>query len=99
MECCNMKGFLSYLILWMLAKRNMNGAEIAAELEKRKGSKPSPGTIYPALKELKEKGMIKTGRNKTYSLTKKGEKELKSACSSFCKIFYDMREMTNTYCR
>ena len=44
MECCNMKGFLSYLILWMLGKKEMNGAQIATELEKRKGSKPSPGT-------------------------------------------------------
>jgi len=50
MKCCDMKGFLSYLILWILKKENMNGAGIAVELEKRKGSKPSPGTIYPALK-------------------------------------------------
>ena len=53
-----MKGFLSYLMLWMLSKKKMKGAEIALELEKRRGSKPSPGTIYPALKELKEKGLI-----------------------------------------
>ncbi len=73
----------------------MNGAEITKELEKRKGTKPSPGTIYPALKELKEKGLIATDNNKTYSLTKKGENELKSACNLFCKTFYDMKEMVN----
>jgi DNA-binding PadR family transcriptional regulator len=90
-----MKGYLSYLILWTLSKKRMKGAEITKELEKRKGSKPSPGTVYPALKELKEKGLIAADKNKTYSLTKKGEKELKAACSSFCQIFYDMKEMTN----
>ncbi len=93
MKCCDMKGFLSYLILWMLSKKSMNGAEIARELEKRKGTRPSPGTIYPALKELKDKGLIMPDKNKTYSLTKKGEKELKTACSLFCKAFYDMKEM------
>jgi DNA-binding PadR family transcriptional regulator len=71
----------------------MNGSELANELEKRKGSKPNPGTIYPALKELKEKGLIKADKNKTYSLTKKGEKEIKSACAFFCQTFYDMKEM------
>ena len=71
----------------------MTGAEIADELKKRRGSKPSPGTIYPALKELKEKGMIKADNGKRYSLTKKGEKELKSACAFFHRVFYDAKEM------
>jgi PadR family transcriptional regulator, regulatory protein PadR len=93
MKCCDMKGFLSYLILWNLRKKNMTGAEITIELEKRKGSKPSPGTIYPALKELKEKGLIASDASKTYSLTKKGRDELNKACSVFCRIFYDMGEM------
>lgn len=88
-----MKGFLSYLILWNLSKKNMTGAELAKEIEKRKGSKPSPGTIYPVLKELKDKGMISSDKNKVYSLTSEGKHELKKACSSFCRIFYDMKEM------
>ena len=68
-----MKGFLSFLIMWFIYKKEMTGAEIAIELEKRKGNKPSPGTIYPALKDLKDKGLIKDDRDKKYSLTKKGE--------------------------
>lgn len=95
MNCCNMKGYLSYLILWLLGKNSMNGAEITRELEKRRGSKPSPGTIYPALKELKEKGLIAVNKNKKYTLTKKGKKELKTACNLFCTMFYDMKEMNN----
>lgn len=88
-----MKGYLAYLILWILGKNSMNGAEIGRELEKRRGTKPSPGTIYPALKELRNKGLIDIDDNKNYSLTPKGEKELKSACKTFCKIFYDIKEM------
>lgn len=88
-----MKGYLSFLILWIISKKSMNGAEIARELEKRKGTRPSPGTIYPALKELKEKGLIFVDEHKMYSLTSAGEKELQSACDFFCKIFYDITEM------
>ena len=95
MKCCDMKGFLSYLLLWIISKKKMNGAEIAKELKKRRGTKPSPGTLYPALKELREKGLITADKDKYYSLTKKGETELKSAGTIFCKIFYDMREMFN----
>jgi len=84
---------LSYLVLWILGKKSMNGAEIAKELEKRRGTKPSPGTIYPALKELKSKGLIKLRKDRRYSLTKKGERELGSACKFFCNMFHDMREM------
>jgi len=93
MKCCDMKGFLSYLILWNLGKKSMNGSELARELEKRRGTKPSPGTIYPALKELTEKGLIVADKGKAYSLTKKGKEELKSACSFFCNAFYDMKDM------
>lgn len=92
-QCCDMRGFLSYLILWLLKRHKMNGAQIAKELEKRRGSKPSPGTIYPVLKELKEDGLISSDDNKDYSLTDKGEEELKKACTLFCRQFHDFQDM------
>lgn len=88
-----MKGFLTYLVLWNLGKKKMNGAELANDLESRRGSRPSPGTLYPALRELKKNGMIKADSRKYYSLTSKGAKELKSATRVFCKIFFDIQEM------
>lgn len=90
---CDMRGFLSFLILFMLSKRNMHGQEIALELEKRKGCKPSPGTIYPALKQLKENGLIKeskSGKTITYSLTNEGKKAFEHAKMQFCKTFSDV---------
>jgi len=98
MACCEMKGYLSYLILWILKKETMNGAQIGRELEKRRGSKPSPGTIYPALKELKNNGLISVDSDKIYSLTNNGEEELISACKFFCQIFFDMKEMSD-FCK
>lgn len=91
-----MKGFLSYLLLWIISKRNMTGAEISEELKKRRGTKPSPGTVYPALRELKDKGFIVADKNKIYSLTSKGEKELRSGCKVFCNMFYDIKDMLHS---
>ena len=95
-ECasaCDMRGFLSFLILWLLSKKAMSGAQLADELEKRKGCRPNPGTIYPALKELARKKAIvmneKEGK-KTYSLTANGRQELDRAVNTFAKIFYDV---------
>ncbi|MEK6914915.1 MAG: PadR family transcriptional regulator [Nanoarchaeota archaeon] len=91
--CCDMRGFLSFLILFMLSKREMHGQEIALEIEKRKGCKPSPGTIYPALKQLKENKFIKEnkkGKIISYSLTNEGKKEFDKAKMQFCKTFSDI---------
>ena len=90
---CEMKGFLTLLILWMLSKRSMAGSELADELARRKGTKPSPGTIYPALKELKAKGLITADKQKVYSLTKKGRTELDHGLRFFCMAFADFSEM------
>ena len=93
--CCDMRGFLSFIVLRMIAKRNMSGKEISQDIKIRKGSKPSPGTIYPVLKFLSKAGFIeeiKSGsKMKKYRITKKGQKELKLATKKFCQIFYDMK--------
>ena len=89
-----MRGFLSFIVLRMMAKKNMSGGEISQDIKIRKGSKPSPGTIYPVLKSLSKAGFIeeiKSGsKMKKYRITGKGRKELKLATKKFCRIFYDM---------
>ena len=71
----------------------MTGAEITLELESRKGSRPSPGTVYPVLKSLKDKGLLSIDKNKRYSLTKKGEKELEEHINTFFQTFCDIEDM------
>ena len=91
--CCDMRGMLSFLILFLLSKKPMHGQELADEIGKRKGEKPSPGTIYPALKALKEHGMIseeKEGKAITYTLTPEGNAALAEAKRQFCKTFTDV---------
>ncbi|MBI2084303.1 MAG: PadR family transcriptional regulator [Candidatus Aenigmarchaeota archaeon] len=88
-----MRGMLSFLILFLLSKKSMHGQEIANELGKRKGIKPSPGTIYPALKGLNEAKLIKetkSGKIIKYSLTPIGKRVLAIAKRKFCQMFMDV---------
>jgi len=87
------KGFLSFLILWILRNTKMNGSEITDEIEKRKGRRFSPGTIYPVLKKLKEKDFIIDDEEKRYSLTENGQNELITRIDNFFKAFHDIEEM------
>ena len=92
---CDMRGMLSFLILFLLSKKAMHGQELAKELGKRKGSKPSPGTIYPALAGLKAEGLItekRRGKTIVYSLTKRGKSEFGRAKAVFRKIFDGVAE-------
>ncbi len=90
---CDMRGFLSFQILFLLSKRQMHGEQLAEELEKRRGGKPKPGTIYPALKELKERHLIighRAGKTVVYVLTAEGKRSEKYAMSYFCRCFGEM---------
>jgi PadR family transcriptional regulator PadR len=90
---CDMRGMLSFTILWLLSTRPMYGQELATEIGKRRGDKPNPGTIYPALKDLSSRGMIKAhleGRNNVYELTDVGRNSLDKALKYFDKAFGDI---------
>jgi PadR family transcriptional regulator, regulatory protein PadR len=92
---CDMRGMLSFMILWLLSKRPMYGQEIAAEIGKRRGDRPNPGTIYPALKDLASRGMIEAhleGHNNVYELTDRGREGLLTALRYFRKAFGEIFE-------
>jgi PadR family transcriptional regulator PadR len=94
-DCCDMRGLLTFQILWELDKEEMNGQQIAEKIAERRGTKPTPGTIYPALKELKNGGLIegrKEGRQVVYHLTSEGEKGLADASRYFLQAFGDIAE-------
>ena len=93
MALCEMRGFLSFLVMWLLSRQQMTGAELARGLGERKGHQPSPGTIYPALKELRAKGLLSMDKRKRYALTPKGKKELNAHLRHFFATFCDVEEM------
>ena len=94
-KCCDMRGLLGFLILFLLSKKSMHGQEIADEIAKRKGEKPSPGTIYPALKNLRDSGFLeeqKEGKTIIYNLTLKWKKALEIAKVKFSRKFLGLLE-------
>lgn len=80
---CAPKGLLRYLVLEMLSKKPMSGSEIMDRIEEETRGiwRPSPGSIYPLLTWLQEKGFVKVlpkdeNGVKRYELTDKGRKLL-----------------------
>jgi len=73
-----LKGILKLLILKELKERELSGYDLMRIIgEKLK--KPSPGSIYPVLKDLREKGFLNVrseGRKKVYTLSEKGRNVL-----------------------
>jgi DNA-binding PadR family transcriptional regulator len=68
----------------------MYGQELAVEIAKRRGEKPNPGTIYPALKDLQKRGLIhmrSEGRKTVYQLTREGQTGVAEASVYFCRVF------------
>ena len=91
--CCDMRGYLSFSILYLLGKTPMSGSETATELTKRRFDRPTPGTIYPALKALEEEGLVRRegkGHTKVYRLTREGRAGLKDAARYFVQAYADV---------
>ena len=92
---CDMRGMLSFQILWLLSKEKLCGDDLAEKIGKKRGEKPKAGTIYPALKELRNKGLIKgekKGKVIIYALTPEGKKTVKFAEEYFYRCFGDIFE-------
>jgi len=90
---CDMRGMLSFTILWLLSGRPMYGQELATEIGNRRGDKPNPGTIYPALKDLAGRGLIEAsqqGRNSVYVLTSDGKATLVRSMEYFERAYGDI---------
>ena len=76
----------------------MYGQELANEIGKRKGNIPNPGTIYPALKVLKKRDLIKAtkkGRTITYNITEKGRTGFQLAYEYFSTAFGEIFQEQN----
>lgn len=88
-------GFVRYNVLRLLNEKPMSGSEIMSELEKdtRGWWRPSPGSIYPLLSWLQDKGYVKEAHDqgdgtRRYVLTDGG----KSLLEEQTKMREEMKE-------
>ncbi|MBU1204072.1 MAG: PadR family transcriptional regulator [Nanoarchaeota archaeon] len=89
----NLRGFLCFQILHKLSKKALCGDVLAMEIGGKKFGKLTPGTIYPALKVLRDRRLVQfktEGRKKIYHLTKRGLGEYKISKRLFKRIFKEL---------
>ncbi len=92
------RGDFAGLVLSVLREKPMHGYEIMKALEERFHGfyKPSPGSLYPALRSLLGKGYVTvTGgeRRKTYRITSKGQAYLET-CRGELKAHFEEVQKT-----
>jgi DNA-binding PadR family transcriptional regulator len=71
------RGDVRAAALLLLAEAPLNGYQIMQEIERRSEGlwKPSPGSVYPALAQLEDEGLVRAeevGDRRTYALTDAG---------------------------
>src|SRR4051794_26451555 len=75
------RGDIRSAILLLLAEEPRNGYGLMQEIEERSGGiwRPSPGSVYPALSQLEDEGLVRVveeeGR-KTFTLTDEGKQHV-----------------------
>lgn len=76
------RGDVRTAALLLLAEGPLNGYQIMQEIEKRSAGawRPSPGSVYPALAQLVDEGLIRSeeeqGDRRSYALTEAGRTHL-----------------------
>ena len=84
------QGILRFQILHELREQRLCGDDLAQILGEKKEKKLTPGTIYPALKFLRKKKLVKHrkyGRKKIYTMTEKGEEEYQKIREEFTYLY------------
>src|SRR5690349_15091308 len=77
------RGDIRTAALLLLAEEPRNGYQIMQEVEERSDGwwRPSPGSVYPALSQLEDEGLIRTEEHdgrKAFAITDAGRKALEA---------------------
>ena len=91
-----LKGSIDILLLSIIARKDTYGYEIVQQLKElsRDTYQMSQGTLYPALKRLENKKLLRSywvdneasGRRKFYTLTEAGRAELTSKLTAWDQV-------------
>ena len=94
-EFLDIRGFLSFWLLWELRLGPLSGAQLDERLTWRRGTPMSPGTLYPALAGLERAAAVKKsrrGRETAYTITASGKRDLECALGCLGAMFRDVLE-------
>jgi DNA-binding PadR family transcriptional regulator len=102
------KGYIRMGVLILLSKKPSHGYEIMKEINSRTHGfwQPTPGGVYPILRDLEKSGYIKgrweTQKNrrlKVYKITNSGEAILKRAIIKQAQIFNSISSLFTEFAR
>ncbi|MCL5876895.1 MAG: PadR family transcriptional regulator [Candidatus Bathyarchaeota archaeon] len=102
------KGYIRMGVLILLSRKPSHGYEIMKEINNRTQGfwQPTPGGVYPILRDLEKSGYIKghwqtlkNRRLKTYAITKSGDAILKRAIVKQTEIFKSISSLFNEFAR
>jgi PadR family transcriptional regulator PadR len=102
------KGYIRVAVLILINNKPSHGYEIMKEIKDRTRGfyNPTPGGVYPILRDLEKKGYIKgkwtkqNNRNiKTYRITEKGKTILKNTVVKQSKIANNMNALFQEFAR
>lgn len=90
-----MKSNFKLIVLYLLLKKPMCGFEVIQEMYNKCNVFISPGTVYPFLYSLRDKGIVKSedgrkGKRKIYHLTEEGKQVAKSIMED---IYEDIQKL------
>lgn len=89
---------LRILVLKHLGHGAHSGYQLTKEIHEQTGWKPSYGSIYPLLEQMKREGLVtfkEEGKKKSYSLTAKGKTAYEEFQTHHEQIARQMREIHN----
>src|SRR5438309_11804490 len=77
------RGDIRSAILLLLEEEPRNGYGLMQEIEERSGGiwRPSPGSVYPALSQLEDEGLVRVvedGGRKSFTLTDEGKEHVEA---------------------
>src|SRR5947209_18439327 len=77
------RGDIRSAILLLLDEEPRNGYGLMQEIEERSGGiwRPSPGSVYPALSQLEDEGLVRVvedGGRKSFTLTDEGKEHVEA---------------------
>jgi DNA-binding PadR family transcriptional regulator len=77
------RGDVRAAMLLLISEQSQNGYQLIQEIERRTDGvwKPSPGSVYPALQQLEDEGLVRTVEfegKRTYELTPEGREYVES---------------------
>ncbi|GAA4584492.1 hypothetical protein GCM10023194_24590 [Planotetraspora phitsanulokensis] len=91
------RGDVRIALLRLLTEEPRNGYQMIEEISRRSGGvwRPSPGSVYPALQQLEDEGLVRgeeSGGSRTYRLTDKGRENADESAEPWADVVRSLPE-------